>query len=199
MPSYGRSDMVFREVHCMHWQRHCQHAAGIPISPSASSLGDWWLPGFVGGGRTCQAVSWWPGWTQPIQLHLTSGREQKSCASELSKWHSVGLVVCVLGWTETAEIWYGKKKKNEPPLPIRIPSKMTLRGSVAKKTELFSFLQAPVMFALVLPRISCGRVRICLFPVLISHSLPLHFPSFSFSCFYPLPDRMSSRKSELSA
>lgn len=41
-----------------------------------------------------------------------------------------------------------KKKKNEPPLPIRIPSKMTLRGSVAKKIELFSFLQAPVMFAL---------------------------------------------------
>lgn len=90
----------------------------------------------------------WPGWTQPIQLHLTSGREQKSCASELSKWHSVGLVVCAMGCTETAEIWYEKKKKNEPPLPIRIPSKMTLRGSVAKKIELFSFLQAPVMFAL---------------------------------------------------
>lgn len=81
----------------------------------------------------------WPGWTQPIQLHLTSGREQKSCASELSKWHSVGLAVCAMGWTETAEIWYEKKKK-EPPLPIRIPSKMTSRGSVAKQTELFSFL-----------------------------------------------------------
>lgn len=54
-------------------------------------------------------------------------------------------------WGWLAVLWGGQKydmKKNEPPLPIRIPSKMTSRGSVAKKTELFSFLQAPVMFAL---------------------------------------------------
>lgn len=199
MPSYGRSDMVFREVHCMHWQRHCQHAAGIPISPSASSLGDWWLPGFVVGGRTCQAVSWV---ARVNPTHPTSSNIWKR-AEVLCQWtlqmtlSRVGCLCSGMDRNSRNMIW--KKKKNEPPLPIRIPSKMTLRGSVAKKTELFSFLQAPVMFALVLPRISCGRVRICLFPVLISHSLPLHFPSFSFSCFYPLPDRMSSRKSELSA
>ena len=44
---------------------------------------------------------------------------------------------------------------------------------------------------LALPGISQGHVRMCLFPALFSHSLPLHSPSCSFSNFYPLPDTES--------
>lgn len=139
---------------------------------SASSLGDWWLPGFVSDGRTSEAVSWWP---EVNPTHPTSS----------NIWREGSLVPVnspndtQSGWLSV--FWDGQKqqkydmekKKKWIPLPIRIPSKMTLRGSVAKKTELFSFLQAPVMFALVLPRISCGREDMFYFQCWLV--IPSHF------------------------
>lgn len=85
-----------------------------------------------------------------------------------------------------------KRNKNEPPLPIKISRKMTLKGLVSKETEMVWLSFRPLSHLhLALPGISCGHVRMCFFPALISHSLPLHLPSFSFSSFYPLPDAES--------
>ena len=178
----------------MHGQRHCQHAAGIPISPSASSLGDWWLPGFVVGGRTCQAVSWV---ARVNPTHPTSSNIWKR-AEVLCQW-TLQVTLSGAGWlcygVDRNMIWKRMNLLFQSESQVRWPQGDQLQ----RKQNCLAFFRPLSCLPLVLPGISCGRVRICLFPVLISHSLPLHFLSFSFSCFYPLPDRMSSRKSELSA
>lgn len=72
------------------------------------------------------------------------------------------------------------------------PRKMTSKGLVSKETELvwLSF-RSLSRLPLPPPGRSPGHSRMCLFPVLISHSLPPHFLSFSFSNFYRLPDTES--------
>lgn len=69
---------------------------------------------------------------------------------------------------------------------------MSSKGLVSKETVLvcLSFRHLSHLL-LELPGISCGHVRMCLFSVLTSHSLPLHFLSFSFFNFHPLPDTES--------
>lgn len=193
--------MVFREVHCMHWQRHCQHAGGIPTSPLAYSLGDWRVSRFVAGGRTCQAVSWV---ARVNPTHPTSSNIWKR-AEVLCQWTLqvtlswVGCLCYRMDRNSRNMIWKNKKKRMNLPFQSEFQVRWPQGDQLQRKQNCLAFFKPLSCLPLVLPGISCGCMRICLFPVLISHSLPLHFPSFSFSCFYPLPDRMSSRKSELSA
>lgn len=85
-----------------------------------------------------------------------------------------------------------KKEKNEPPLPVKIQRQMISKGLVSKETVLVCLSFRPLSHLLLeLPGISCGHVRMYLFSVLTSHSLPLHFLSFSFFNLHPLPDTES--------
>lgn len=69
-----------------------------------------------------------------------------------------------------------RKRLSKPPLPIKTPRKMTSKGLVLKETELVGLSGRPLSgVRWDLPGISCGHVQMCLFPVMISHSLPLRF------------------------
>ena len=87
-----------------------------------------------------------------------------------------------------------KKKKKRTLSSDENPQKDDLKGMGCKGNRIVCFPSGPChvcSWLLALPGISCGHVRMCLFPGLISHCLPLHFPSISFFYFYPLPDTES--------
>lgn len=87
---------------------------------------------------------------------------------------------------------YQENKHRNELLPIKIPRTMTSKRFVSKEidSDWLSFRLLSHLL-LALPGISHGHVRMCLFPKLFSHSLPLHSPSFSFFNFYSLPDTES--------
>ena len=134
----------------VHWQKHCQHPADIPISPSASTLGDWRVPGIVAGGRAWQAARWATrGWTQPIQLHLTAGSYKR--AEALCHWtlqmtlSGVGCLCC--GKDRNSRNMTHKKRMTllfQSKSQVRWPQRDRLR----REQNCLAFLQAPVTSAL---------------------------------------------------